>query len=90
MWVGSNDIQIPITTTKRDKVGNNIAQITPPISGEKEAKAQLAPSAKPHTGGRASLGINAAVRELGIDRTEAQRAVKIADFSLFVRIYFAS
>jgi hypothetical protein len=28
-----------------------------------------------HTGGRADKGINAAVRELGIDRTEAQRAV---------------
>lgn len=41
-----------------------------------EAKAQLAPSE--HTGGRPNKGINAAVRELGIDRTEAQRAVKIA------------
>lgn len=43
-----------------------------------DAKAHCAPSEKPHTGGRKSQGINAAVRELGIDRTEAQRAVKIA------------
>ena len=43
-----------------------------------EAKAQVAPSEAKHTGGRPDQGINAAVRELGIDRTEAQRSVKIA------------
>jgi ParB family chromosome partitioning protein len=37
-------------------------------------KAQVAPS---HTGGRADKGINAATRQLGIDRTDAQRAVKV-------------
>ncbi len=38
------------------------------LTEEKEqAKAQVAPSATPHTGGRQSQGINAAVRELGID-----------------------
>jgi hypothetical protein len=41
-----------------------------------DAKAQLAPSEKMHTGGRASQGINAATRELGIDRTEAPATVK--------------
>lgn len=48
---------------------------------EAKAKAQLAPSEKSHTGGRPDKGINAAVRELGLDRTEAQRAVKIASLS---------
>ena len=42
------------------------------LTGEKEVKAQVAPSDKPHTGGRASQGINAAVCDLGIDRTEVQ------------------
>ena len=37
-----------------------------------QPKAQVAPSL--HTGGRSDKGINAAVRELGIGRTEAQRA----------------
>lgn len=41
------------------------------------AKAQLAPL-KP---GRPDQGINATARELGIDRTEAQRAVKVASLS---------
>lgn len=44
------------------------------ITAEK-AKAQVAPSG--HTGGRADQGINAAVRELGVERTEAQRSVRI-------------
>jgi hypothetical protein len=48
------------------------------ITGEKESRAQPAPSEKSHTGGRPDRGINAAVRELGIDRTEARRSVKIA------------
>ena len=48
------------------------------LTGEK-AKAQLAPSI--HTGGRSDQGINAAVRELGVDRTEAQRAMKIASIA---------
>jgi ParB-like chromosome segregation protein Spo0J len=47
--------------------------------------AQLAPKSKtetnPRGSGRLEGGINAAVRELGIDRTEAQRAVKIAGLS---------
>jgi ParB family chromosome partitioning protein len=37
--------------------------------------AQVAPHCKP---GQKPGGINAAVRELGIDRSEAQRACKIA------------
>ena len=41
-----------------------------------EQSAQVAP--KGPTGHRPQSGINAATRELGIDRTEAQRAVKIA------------
>jgi ParB-like chromosome segregation protein Spo0J len=45
------------------------------ITGE-AVKAQLAPS--PRSGGRPDQGINAAVRELRIGRTEAQRSVKIA------------
>ncbi len=40
--------------------------------------AQLAPPVKPRGHAQQSSGINAAVRELGINRTEAQRAVKIA------------
>ena len=43
-----------------------------------EAKAQLEPSGRSHTGGRPDQGINAAVRELGIERNEAQRAAKVA------------
>jgi ParB/RepB/Spo0J family partition protein len=47
--------------------------------------AQLAPKSKsesnPKGAGRPESGINAAVRELGIDRTEAQRAVKIASIT---------
>jgi hypothetical protein len=45
---------------------------------EEKVKARLAPLDKPHDRGRPNLGINSAVRELGIDRTEAQRANKIA------------
>jgi ParB family chromosome partitioning protein len=48
------------------------------LSGQ---KAQLAPIESKRADGRGHRqegGINAAVRELGIDRTEAQRAVKIA------------
>lgn len=41
-------------------------------------KAQVAPLECTHDRGRENKGINAAVRDLGIDRTEAQRAVKIA------------
>jgi hypothetical protein len=49
------------------------------LTGEKEvAKAQVAPSL--HTGGRANKGINAAVRELGIDRSEAQRAGRLVSW----------
>jgi len=48
------------------------------LTEQKRAKAQVAPS---HTGGRPDQGINAAVRDLGVDRTEAQRAVKIASLS---------
>jgi hypothetical protein len=48
------------------------------LTGEK-AKAQVAPSG--HTGGRENKGINAAVRELGIDRTDAQRSIKVANLS---------
>ena len=44
-----------------------------------EQSAQVAPKAS--IGHRPQSGINAAVRELGIDRTEAQRAVKIASLS---------
>jgi ParB family chromosome partitioning protein len=43
-----------------------------------EAKAQIEPWRPAHTGGRPDQGINAAVRELGIERNEAQRSVKIA------------
>ena len=43
---------------------------------EEKQSAQLAP--KGPVGHRPQGGINAAVRELGIDRTQAQRAVKIA------------
>jgi ParB-like chromosome segregation protein Spo0J len=43
-----------------------------------EVSAQLAP--KP-LGGRPESGINAAARELGVERTEAQRAVKVASIS---------
>lgn len=44
-------------------------------------KAQLAPLDAPHARGRESKGINAASRDLGIDRTEAQRSVKVASLT---------
>ena len=47
------------------------------LTAEKEVSAQSAPKLP----GRPQGGINAAVRELGIDRTEAQRAVKIASIT---------
>jgi len=51
------------------------------LTGEKQA--QVAPvSTRGRTEGRGNQGgINAAVRDLGIDRTEAQRAVKIASLA---------
>jgi ParB family chromosome partitioning protein len=50
------------------------------LTEEKGKLAQLAPVSP--KGGRGNEGgINAAVRELGIDRTQAQRAVKIAGIS---------
>jgi ParB family chromosome partitioning protein len=48
---------------------------------DEKVKAQVAPLDRPHDRGHANQGINAAVRELGIDRTEAQRAVKIASIA---------
>lgn len=45
---------------------------------QKQVSAQLAP--KPQ-GGRPESGVNAASRELGLERTEVQRAVKIASIS---------
>ncbi len=50
------------------------------LTAEK-VKAQVAPLDAPHARGRLDQGINAAARELGIDRTEVQRAVKIAAIS---------
>jgi len=50
------------------------------LTAEKQSPAQLAPvksRREDGRGGGVGQGINAAVRELGIDRTEAQRAVKI-------------
>jgi hypothetical protein len=50
------------------------------LTGDIPDSAQVAPklSSRGRAGeGRPESGINAAVRELGIDRTEAQRAVKI-------------
>jgi hypothetical protein len=52
---------------------------------EERQSAQVAPNESKRTDGRGHRqqgGINAAVLELGIDRTEAQRAVKIADLSM--------
>ncbi len=53
------------------------------ITGEKLAQqpAQVAPPVRKHGHAQAPTGINAAVRDLGIDRTEAQRAVKIASIA---------
>jgi hypothetical protein len=50
------------------------------LTEEREISAQVAPKIAKDgsTRGRPESGINAATRELGIDRTEAQRAVKIA------------
>ena len=50
------------------------------LTGEKQSLAQVAPMKSRRSdgrGGSVGQGINAAVRDLGIDRTEAQRAVKI-------------
>jgi hypothetical protein len=47
------------------------------MASKKRDAAQLAPHQK---AGQQPGGINAAVRELGIERREAQRAIKIASF----------
>jgi hypothetical protein len=52
---------------------------------EERQSAQVAPNESKRTDGRGHRqqgGIDAAVLELGINRTEAQRAVKIADLSM--------
>jgi hypothetical protein len=54
------------------------------ITGEKQSPAQDAPVKSRRAdgrGGSVGVGINAAVRDLGIDRTEAQRSVKIASLA---------
>lgn len=52
------------------------------LTAEKEKPAQVAPGLSSKAGHqRQQGGINAAVRDLGIDRTEAQRAVKIASLA---------
>ncbi|WP_131311906.1 hypothetical protein [Siculibacillus lacustris] len=57
------------------------------LTEEREVSAQVAPKlpsvgvGRGVGGGRPESGINAAVRELGIDRTGAQRAVKVASIS---------
>jgi hypothetical protein len=43
-----------------------------------KVKAHIAPLEKLHDRGRPNQGINAAVRELSLDRTDVQRAIKIA------------
>jgi len=42
-------------------------------------KAQVEPSGKRHTGGRPDQGINDAVRNLGVERNDAQRAVRTSN-----------
>jgi ParB family chromosome partitioning protein len=49
------------------------------LSDEK-IKAHIAPLDKPHDRGRPNQGINAAVRDLGIERTQAQRAIRADTF----------
>jgi hypothetical protein len=55
------------------------------LTEERMIPVQVAPDSpsatNPKAGGRHESGINAAVRELGIDRTEAQRPVKIASIA---------
>jgi len=46
------------------------------LTGEK-VKAQIAPSGHPR--GEADKGINTAVRDLGLDRTDAQRSIQTQD-----------
>jgi ParB-like chromosome segregation protein Spo0J len=75
LWeISENLHRAELTVTERAEHISEWVRLT----GEK-AKAQLAPSI--HTGGRSDQGINAAVRELGVDRTEAQRAMKIASIA---------
>jgi hypothetical protein len=59
------------------------------LTGEKEEKAEVTPklSSRGRAGeGRPEGGIKAAVRDLGIDRTEAQRSIKIAATLRLLRI----
>ena len=71
-WVG----QVPAELTKLER-DEHIAEWVR-LTEEKQS-AQLAP--KGPVGHRPQDGINAAVRELGIDRTQAQRAVKVASIT---------
>jgi len=72
MWeIAENLHRAELTALERDE---HIAEWV--TLSQDKVSAQLAP--KPQ-GGRPEGGINAAARELGIERTEAQRAVKVAE-----------
>lgn len=57
----------------------NVAECSNCHKGKRPNPAQVAPGLSPKPGHiRQQRGINAAVRELGLDRTQTQRAIKIA------------
>lgn len=75
LWeIAENLHRAELTVTER---AEHIAEWVRLAEEREQIKAQVAPLDRPHDRGRPNQGINAASRELGIDRTEAQRAVKI-------------
>jgi ParB family chromosome partitioning protein len=77
LWeISENLHRAELTVLER---GEHIAEWVKLTEERREQQpAQLAPPVRKHGHAQEGGGINAAVRDLGIDRTEAQRAVKIA------------
>ena len=75
LWeIAENLHRTELTVTER---ASHIAEWIRLTEERERVKAQVAPLDRPHDRGRPNQGINTASRELGIERTEAQRAVKI-------------
>ncbi len=88
LWeIAENLHRAELTTIERNdliaewvKIGDEKARGAPTTT---EVSAQV--EQKPNKGGRPEGGVSRAARELGIDRTDAQRAVKIATLSATAR-----
>ena len=64
------ELRAELTVAERSE---HIAEWIRLTEEREQAKAQLAPLERPYDRGRPNQGINAASRELGIERTEARR-----------------